>query len=228
MGCVSSQFVNRSVPLLERYRSVSLFLVTAPPNERRAGRGRPRRPEADTAIVAATLELLAEHGFQATTMDAIAARASVAKNTIYRRWASKEQLLAVALDELVGPQVEVDENAGIDQFLREHSRDIARTLADPLVRRILPDLVGELHRNRAFAVAFADRLVQPRRAVLVNRLRRAVERGELRREVDVELVADLLVGPPFARVLLPLGVPELTADGADGLVATILHGLTDG
>lgn len=158
-------------------------------------------------------------------MDAIAARASVAKNTIYRRWASKEQLLAVALEELVGPQVEVDERAGIDDFLREHSRDIARTLADPLVRRILPDLVGELHRNRAFAVAFASRLVQPRRAVFVARLRQAVEGGELRPEVDVELVADLLVGPPFARVLLPLGVPEMSEDDADTLVETLRTGL---
>ena len=186
-----------------------------------AGRGRPRRTGADAAIVAATLELLAERGFKATTMDAIAARASVAKNTIYRRWASKEQLLAVALVELVGPQVEVDERAPVDVFLREHGRDIARTLADPLMRRILPDLVGELHRNRAFALAFADRLVRPRRAVLVDRLRRAVERGEVRREVDVELVADLLVGPPFARVLLPLGVPVMSESDADALVDAI-------
>ena len=193
--------------------------------ERRPRRGRPRRAEADTAIVSATLELLAEHGFQETTMDAIAARASVAKNTIYRRWASKEELLAVALEELVGPPVEVDERAGIDVFLREHSRDIARTLADPLVRRILPDLVGELHRNRAFAVAVADRLVRPRRVAIVDRLRRALEHGELGHEVDADLVADLLVGPPFARVLLPFGVPAMTEADADVLVETILSGL---
>lgn len=159
-------------------------------------------------------------------MDAIATRATVAKNTIYRRWASKEELLAQALEELVGPQVEVDERASVDEFLREHSRDIARTLADPLVRRILPDLVGELRRNRAFAVAFADRLVRPRRAAFVDGLRRAVERGELDREVDVELVADLLVGPPFARVLLPLGVPEMSEGDAEALVDTILAGIS--
>jgi Tetracyclin repressor-like, C-terminal domain len=74
-------------------------------------------------------------------------------------------------------------------------------------------------------VAFAGRLVQPRRAVFVDRLRQAVERGELRRQVDVELVADLLVGPPFARVLLPLGVPEMSEADADALVETLLTGL---
>jgi AcrR family transcriptional regulator len=192
---------------------------------RSRGPGRPRKAEADTAIVAATLELLAELGFQATTMDAIATRAGVAKNTIYRRWASKEELLTESLEELVGPPVEVDEGASVDRFLREHSRDITRDLADPLVRRILPDLVGELQRNRTFAVAFADRLVRPRRAAFVDGLRRAVERDELSRDVDVELVADLLVGPPFARVLLPLGVPLMTEDDADALVDTIWRGL---
>jgi AcrR family transcriptional regulator len=200
-------------------------VATTEETEGRRGPGRPRKAEADASIVSATLELLAERGFQATTMDAIAARAAVAKNTIYRRWTSKEELLAVALEELVGPQVEVDPRASVDEFLHEHSRDIARTLADPLVRRILPDLVGELHRNRAFAVAFADRLVRPRRAVVVDRLRQAVERGELRPAADVELVADLLVGPPFARVLLPLGVPAMSEEDADALVATIRNGL---
>jgi AcrR family transcriptional regulator len=171
------------------------------------------------------LELVADRGFQATTMDAIAAQAGVAKNTIYRRWASKEDLVAEALERLVGPPVEVDEDASVDRFLREHSREIARTLADPLLRRILPDLVGELQRNRAFAVAFADRLVRPRRAAFIDGLRRAVARGELAGEVDVELVADLLLGPAFARVLLPLGVPEMSEADADALVETIQNRL---
>jgi AcrR family transcriptional regulator len=200
--------------------------VTSELQATRPGRGRPRSAEADTAIVAATLELLAERGFQSTTMDSIADRAGVAKNTIYRRWAAKEELLAEALDNLVGPPVEVDDRAGVEEFLREHSRDTVRALSDPLVRRILPDLVGELHRNRAFAVAFADRLVRPRRAAFVDGLRRAVERGELGLDVDVELVADLLVGPPFARVLLPLGVPAMTEEDADALVETIRRGLS--
>ena len=200
-------------------------MATVQAEQRRTGRGRPRRAEVSSAIVDATLELLAERGFRGTTMDAIAARASVAKNTIYRRWASKEELITDALDRLVGPPVEVGDSASVDDFLREHSRDTVRTLADPLVRRILPDLVGELQRNRAFAVAFADRLVRPRRAAFVDGLRRSVERGELDRGVDVELVADLLVGPPFARVLLPLGVAAMTEAEADALVETIRNGL---
>jgi AcrR family transcriptional regulator len=171
------------------------------------------------------LALLAECGFQATTVDAIAERAGVAKNTIYRRWVSKEELIAHALDELTRPELEVDENADVYEVLREQGRDVARVLADPLVRRILPDMLGELQRNRAFAVTFADRLLRPRRTAIVDRLRRAVDRGELRPDADVELIADLLAGPSFLRVLLPVDVPQLTEHDADVLVHTIWHGL---
>ena len=188
-------------------------------------RGRPRRAETSRAIVDATLALLAECGFQATTVDAIAERAGVAKNTIYRRWPSKEELIADALEQLTRPAVEVSESVGIHEFLREHARDIARILADPQVRRILPDMLGELQRNRAFAVTFADRLLRPRRLSIVEGLRRAIERGELRGDADVELIADLLGGPPFARVLLPVDVPEMTEHDADVLVDTIWNGL---
>jgi AcrR family transcriptional regulator len=188
-------------------------------------RGRPRRAETSKAIVESTLALLAEYGFQATTVDAIAERAGVAKNTIYRRWPSKEELIADALEQLTRPAVEVSESVGVYEFLREHARDIARILADPQVRRILPDMLGELQRNRAFAVTFADRLLRPRRLSIVEGLRRAIERGELRGDADVELIADLLGGPPFVRVLLPVDVPEMTEHDADVLVDTIWKGL---
>jgi AcrR family transcriptional regulator len=188
-------------------------------------RGRPRRAETGKAIVDATLALLAECGFQATTVDAIAARSGVAKNTIYRRWASKEELIADALDELTRPEIEVDDGADVYEVLREQGRDVARILADPLVRRILPDMVGELQRNRAFAVTFAERLLRPRRTAIVDRLRRAVNRGELRADADVELIADLLAGPSFLRVLLPVDVSQLTEHDADVLVHTIWYGL---
>ena len=193
--------------------------------EAKSRRGRPRLAAKRQAIVDATLALLAEHGFQATTVDAIAARAGVSKNTIYRRWSSKEELLADALDQLTRPELEVDESTGVYELLREHSREIARILADPQIRRILPDMLGELQRNRTFAVTFADRLLRPRRAALIDGLNRAIERGELRRGTSVELIADLLGGPAFLRVLLPLDIAEMAAHDADMLVDTIWHGL---
>jgi AcrR family transcriptional regulator len=186
-------------------------------------RGRPRRADASKAIIDATLDLLAEGGFQAATIDAIAARAGVGRNTIYRRWPAKEELIADALHELTA---ELDELEGDDlhALLLDRIRDFARVFADPLFGRILPAVLGELPRNPAFAQVYAARVVRPRRQAIVELLTRALERGELRQGVDVDHIADLLAGPPFLR-LLALGLPPVTEHYAEELLETIWHGI---
>jgi AcrR family transcriptional regulator len=187
-------------------------------------RGRPRRAEARAAILDATVALLAERGFQATTMDAISERAGVGRNTIYRRWCSKEELVAEALDELTATRFELGGGDDVYAVLLERTRDFVRIFSDPVVSRILADLLGELQRNRAFAVTFADRVVRPRRAAVFELLARARRSGALR-DVDTDLVADLLVGPPLVRMLFPIGLPELGERYAEDLLATIWNGI---
>lgn len=189
----------------------------------RRPRGRPRRAAARREIVAATLELLAERGFQAATMEAIAGRAGVGKNTIYRRWASKEELIADALGDLTA-EAEIEED-DVRAALVAHVREFTRIFADPLLGRILPGLLGELHSNPEFAKVWAERVVQPRREAIVDLLRSAVERGELRDGLDLEAITDLLVGPPFVRSTFPFGLPELTAGYAEDLVQIVWGGL---
>ena len=186
-------------------------------------RGRPRRASASADILDATLELLAERGFQAATMEAIAARAGVGRNTIYRRWSSKEELIADALNELI---VDVDPHDGDDvhALLLHWIRDFARVFGDPLYGRILPAVLGELQANPAFAEMYAERVVRPRYEALVGILRQAAERGALRRDVDVEQIADLLAAPPFVRVL-PVGLPPITDHYAEDLLETIWRGI---
>ena len=186
-------------------------------------RGRPRRASAGEAILDATLALLAERGFQATTIEAIADRAGVGRNTIYRRWASKEELIADALHELTS-DLDVDEVGDLHSRLLERIRDLVRVFSDPLFGSILPVVLGELQRNPAFARVYAERVVQPRRQALVDLLTEARERGELRRDADVEHVADLLGGPPFLR-LLPLGLPPVGERYAEELLETIWSGI---
>jgi AcrR family transcriptional regulator len=190
-------------------------------------RGRPPRASARAEIIGATLALLAERGVRATTMDAIAAEAGVAKNTIYRRWTSKEELVADALGELTGPQVEPDPETDVRTLLRRRAHEIVRVLADPLLGRILPDVLGELQRNQAFAVAFTNRVIRPRRQAVVDGLRRAARRGELHPEADPQLIADLLVGPPFLRLLIPYR-GAASARYADELVETLWRGIAAG
>jgi AcrR family transcriptional regulator len=187
-------------------------------------RGRPRRAAARPAITKATLGLLAEQGFQATTIEAIAARAGVGRNTIYRRWSSKEELIADAISELTA-DARIQETDDLYSLLRAWINDLARTFADPLFGRLLPSVLGELQRNPVFAGLYVDRVVRPRRQALLDRLAQARERGELRRDVRVEHVADLLGGPPFLR-LLPLGLPPVSDDYADELLETIWRGIT--
>jgi AcrR family transcriptional regulator len=189
----------------------------------RSARGRPRRASAGKAILDATLELLAERGFQETTMEAIASRAGVGRNTIYRRWSSKEELIVEALEELIA-DLDIRDGEDVYSLLLDWIRDFARIFGDPLYGRILPVVLGELQQNPAFAEVYAERVVRPRYEALVGVLRHAVERGELRRDADVEQIADLLAAPPFVRVL-PVGLPPVTERYAEDLLETIWHGI---
>jgi AcrR family transcriptional regulator len=192
----------------------------SPPPRRR---GRPREPGVRETIVGATLELIAEGGFPAATIDAIAARSGVGRNTIYRRWASKEDLLADALGELTA-ELELPDGEEIRPLLLVWISELARLFADPLYGRILPGLLAELQRNPAFAHSYIERIVHPLRHRLVELLSLAQSRGELRADLDVELVADLVGGPAFLR-LLPFGHPPVSEHYAGELLATIWDGI---
>jgi AcrR family transcriptional regulator len=185
--------------------------------------GRPRRPTADDAITRAALDLLAERGFQAATIEAIAERAAVGRNTIYRRWRSKEELIADALREL-GTDFDAWGADDLYSLLLNWLGDFARTFSDPLYGRLLAGVLGELHRNPVFADVYADRVVRPRREALLARLTEARERGELRADADVVLVADLLGGALVLR-RLPLGLPAAGETYAEDLLETIWRGI---
>jgi AcrR family transcriptional regulator len=190
--------------------------------ETRRPPGRPRRPTTDDAITKAALDLLAERGFQATTIEAIADRAGVGRNTIYRRWRSKEELIADALRELT---TDVDWGADdLYSLLLTWLGDFARTFSDPLHGRLLVGVLGELQQNPVFADVYADRVVRPRREALLARLTEARKRGELRHDADVELVADLLGGALLLR-RLPLGLPAAGKTYAEELLETIWRGI---
>ena len=186
--------------------------------------GRPRRRSTDDAITTAALDVLAERGFQAATIEAIAERAGVGRNTIYRRWRSKEELIADALRELT-TDFDVWRSDDLFTLLLNWLRDFSRTFSDPLLGRLLAGVLGELQRNPVFADVYAERVVRPRRDALLGRLREAQEQGELRADVDVEYVADLLGGALLLR-LLPLGLPAVGQSYAEKLLGTIWRGIT--
>jgi AcrR family transcriptional regulator len=185
--------------------------------------GRPRSSEADEAIVRATMELLLEDGYRALTMEAVRARSGVGKATLYRRFGSKAQLVAHVVRHLNQDVSAPDTGSlrGDYEAISALVLSAARsTNAAVFLPRLLADAAGEPELHRIFY----DNLVGPRRAAMLEVLRRAVARGELREDVDLELVVDLLTGPHIYRVLIAGGdVEQLWPPGE--LLDVIMRGL---
>ena len=154
--------------------------------------GRPRSEEAHRAILEATIELLVEVGFSAMTVEGIASRAGVGKATIYRRWASKLPLVVEAFGQLPGFE-EVD-TGDLAEDLKKMLRGYLQAFNASPLSVVLPSLAGERTHNPELAELF-EPVSKDRRQPLIQAFERAVDRGEIAGDVDLELAADLVVGP---------------------------------
>jgi AcrR family transcriptional regulator len=192
-----------------------LSLDTRPP-------GRPRSAEADEAILQAALQLLAEDGYRALTMERVRERSGVGKATIYRRYASKEELVAAAITRL-NADIPLPEDTGSlhGDFAATAERVLAGA-AETGALTLMPRLLAEVVGNAEMHALFHERLVEPRRRVVRGIVERAKARGEIRAEVDTELATDLMVGPFIYRLIIT-GGREL-GDPAETL-QTVLDGL---
>jgi len=159
--------------------------------------GRPRSEEAHQAILDATVELLAEVGFSALTVEGVAQRAGVGKATIYRRWPSKLPLVVEAFGGL--PRLEDVETGDLAEDLKTMLRAYLQLFNTTPLATILPSLAGERAHNEALSELF-DPVLKGRRRPLVTALERAVARGELAPDLDLDLAADLVVGPIAVRL----------------------------
>ena len=161
---------------------------------------RPRSAESHAAILQAALELVVEDGLRGTTIEGIAARAGVGKTTIYRRWRTKEELFMEALQAIAFALPDPDTGSlrgdveAIIAFNLEHATRNAALL--------MPRLMVEAADDPDLFAVMQQVLVEPRREVLRTILRRAVERGEMREDVDPEVAIDLLIGPFIYAVLV--------------------------
>ena len=191
----------------------------------------PEMTPREEAILQATRELLVEGGVQGLTVEGVAARAGVAKTTIYRRWSSRNALaLAVLVDEArkaVPPLPDLgDARQELIEFVERAVRILGTTLVGPVVR----GLVSEVASDEALAAAFRERTAVPA-GVVREVLERGVARGQIRDGVDAELLHELLLGPVFYRLFISGGVldaglarrivdatfPVLTSPQGDGV-----------
>jgi len=184
-------------------------------------RGRPRSKQFDESILAATLELAGEVGIKGMSMDELAQRAGVSKATIYRRWPSKEILVLQALQSAMQPLDDVDTGGVVEDLRLCLGQMIARMSKKDRMNDVLPHLI-EMATHDATLRSSVDDYVQNRRVPVLKVLERAIGRGELPADTDIELVLDALLGPLIYRRLLSGGV--LDADFLDRLIVLVLPG----
>ncbi|MBW2698280.1 MAG: TetR/AcrR family transcriptional regulator, partial [Deltaproteobacteria bacterium] len=166
--------------------------MTAAGESQASSTGRPRSEEAHRAILDATLELLAEVGFSALTVEGVATRAGVGKATIYRRWPSKLPLVVEAFGQL--PAMEEVDSGSLAEDLKKMLRSYIEAFNNTALSVVLPSLAGERAHNPEFAKVFEPVSID-RRIPLIRAFERAVERGEIDAGVDLDMASDLVVGP---------------------------------
>ena len=188
--------------------------------------GRPRSPEADTAIVQATLELLAEVGYRSMTMEQVRARSGVGKATIYRRYANKDELVRAAMVHLHHELPVPEDTGNLRGDLKLVFDAAVGAAVETNAGHVVPRLLGESAHDPELQRLFYDNLVAPRRRVIRAVLERAVERGEMRADVDLDLVMDLLVGSIIYRGMISGMDPVLMADRAQHVLDVLMLGLS--
>ena len=185
------------------------------------GRGRPRDPEIDTAILKATQRQLAAYGYERMSVEAIATEAGVTKPTIYRRWPSKADLATAALAAMQAqepPPVTGCTRADVTAHLNHFRRSIERPLGMSMIGSLL---VEEQYLPKLMDL-FRQRVVQPRRRMLRLVLEEAQARGEIRPTADLDLVISTLLGAFYAQYLTGGSLPK---DWAERVVDTLWDGI---
>src|SRR3954454_22425541 len=167
--------------------------------------GRPREARADRAILTAALELMAEHGVRALRVDEVSRRAGVGKATIYRRYRSKDQLVTEAVGALVNQEIEIPDSGSTREDLLVLMREAVELYSGTLAAKLMPGIVDEMSRNGELAAIARARFLPRRRAALRVVFERGIERGDLRRDLDVDFALDVLAGPLFYRRLITGG-----------------------
>lgn len=184
------------------------------------GRAPHRRDEnARLAVLHAADDLLVERGFGGVTIEGIAARAGVAKQTIYRWWSSKVDVLLDTLVDDAGHQLVVPDTGSTVDGTHRYLQALARFLTEEPAGKVLLALIGEAQHDAETARTFNQRYLAPRRQQEREMLNRGIAAGELSPALDVDAALDALCGPIVYRALTGTPIPR---SFIDGLVADTL------
>ena len=178
-------------------------------------RGRPRSAEAQEKILAATAELLSEGGFQAVTIEAVAARARVAKTTLYRWWPNRA---AVALDCVSARMAPIADEPRAGGYRKRFQRQLKATirLLNGKQGQAILALIGAKQTDPLLGKAYSEQIARPRRAQTRRMAQQAIRAGEIAPGTDPDLFLDAIYGPLYYRKVVS-GEP-VTDDFIDRIV----------
>lgn len=170
--------------------------------------GRPRDPATDRAILAATIRLLGEQGYDAMSIEGVAAAAGVGKPAIYRRYPGKRELVVAALGSLAAsvdpPRDSGDAREDLFAFVRRAFGALREQR--PMGFSMVGTLLVTERAEPALIEMFRSVIYRPRLELAYEIIQRGIERGQIRADTRPDVVIELIAGSVFARHLL--GEPE--------------------
>lgn len=155
----------------------------------------------EAAILRATIELLAEVGYDQMSMDAVAAGARSSKATIYRRWPGKAELVAAAIKAHAGREPGIPDAGG----LRDDLLAVLRTMRDSLTGQnaaLILGLMTAMRRDAELAGTVREQMLNEKRAAFRTVIQRALARGELPATVDHDLLVEVSSAMLFSRLFV--------------------------
>jgi AcrR family transcriptional regulator len=182
--------------------------------------GRPRSKQAQEAILSATLEVLAEGGYTALGIEQVATRAGVGKTTIYRWWASKEELVIDAIKTLQAEAPIIDTGRFDTDILAIVQQGIHLWNTH---RRLFLRLIGEAYEHTELFDVFYARLIEPRQQMFADLVRRAQERGELRQDIDAQVMFRVMAGALWSHFLFSGSAP-VSSQEVERIMEVLLQG----
>jgi AcrR family transcriptional regulator len=161
--------------------------------------GRPRDARIDTEVVGAVIGVLRKGGYDAVTIDGIARSLGRARSSLYRRWPSKRNLVAYAVVNELGEHP-AEDSGTLRGDLLSAVTTLWRAFRGPL-GHALAGLLADMAQDEALAAVIRKDVLVPRRRSMREAIKRARVRGEVRHDVNIELLLDMLTGPFYFRSL---------------------------
>jgi AcrR family transcriptional regulator len=187
-----------------------------------AGRGRPRDERSHAAIIQAAAELAVESGYAAMSIGAVAARAGVGKDTIYRRWSGKPELVYEAVF-TAADTADLPDTGTLEGDLAAVVQSLVEEFSAPAAAAALPGLLADFAATPQLRATIRSRFLAPAKQRLITVFDRAEQRGETSADLPVDLVLDTLAGAVFFHLGIIGERPE--PDLARRIAAMIAKGI---